>query len=100
MATCKTVTVSGPSIEAPTVQDFNIETGVNSATVTVTWRNNNDATIGFDSVLTVGGNETRQSAGMSAGGTDTVTYDVSFDIPQNEQRSKEFCVNAESVSGA
>lgn len=98
MATCKTVTVSGPSKDAPTVSSFDVGTSTNTAEVTVTWSNPNSFTVTFDSVLSVDGNTQRETVSVGANGTKTVTYTVSFDIAAGNSSDKEFCVNANNVS--
>lgn len=98
MATCKTVTVSGPSKDAPTISSFDVTPSTNTAEVSVTWRNPNSFTLTFDSVLSVDGNTQSETVSIGSGSTKTVTYTVSFDIPAGGSRSKEFCVDPNNVS--
>jgi carbohydrate-binding DOMON domain-containing protein len=99
MPVCKTVTVQGPDVSAPSASNFNVSTEVNGATVSITWSNPNGFSISFDSVITVDGSEKgRKTMSIGAGGTGSATYDLSFDIAAGSSKDAKICVDYDNVS--
>lgn len=99
MPVCKTVTVQGPDVSAPSSSSFDVSTSTNGATVSVTWSNPNDFSLTFDSVLTVDGSEKgSKSMNIGGGSTGSATYDLSFDIDAGSSKDVEICVDYDNVS--
>lgn len=99
MPVCKTVTVQGPDVSAPSASNFDVSTSVNGATVSITWSNPNGFALSFDSILTVNGAEKgRKSMNISGGNTGSATYDLSFNVAAGSSKDVEICVDYENIS--
>lgn len=98
---CKRVTVPGKSLQNVSVTNYTVQTGTNSATAKLTVSNPNSTSVKFTSKVTVNGsqpnNSSQKTITVSANGSGTVTYNLSFSVPTGKTHNPNICVKPVST---